>query len=376
MRPLNTIYRYVLFVVMFLLTGCTTASTIIDTHAHMNVSANTTAGCNGAYAALIPLVTGYMDQYNIKKSIIMSQPLNSFVLDSPPFCKHYKYMGPSLEPYHDRFLFLGGGASLNPMLKRYADPATVTPAIRSRFKFTAYEILEAGAIGFGEITTEHFSLVSGGHHYQSVAADHPLMLLLADIAAYRNVPIDLHMEALPLGRIPLPKWLQRLNDNPVVATINPSHLYKNIDKLENLLRHNRGARIVWVHAAWDNSSYRLVGVMKRLLDEHPNLYMSIKQRSRPPYNQSQPQHFNTPQGHPGLRTFNRVLDNNDRLKNIWLKLFKEFPDRFMIGQDQHFPNNYEVEAMDRMNALLSQLPSGLRDKIAGLNALRIYNISN
>ena len=51
-----------------------------------------------------------------------------------------------------------------------------------------------GAAGFGEMAAEHFS---GGTPYQFAPPDHPLFLLLADIAARHDVPIDQHMNAVP-----------------------------------------------------------------------------------------------------------------------------------------------------------------------------------
>lgn len=374
MKLINSLCNWLVIAIISMLPVGINASPIIDTHIHMNVTGNDTDSCQASYTAMFPLVRGLMAKYKIQRSIVMSQPFSGLKFGAPDSCKHYTLMGPSLWQYRKKLLFLGGGASLNPMLMYYADPATITPAARALFKNTAYEILQAGAIGYGEMTAEHFSLLDFSHPYESVSPDHPFLLLLADMAGTFDVPIDLHMEAIPVNNIPLPRWLQRLDDNPQLNTLNPSRLYKNIDKFESLLRHNRKARIVWVHAAWDNSSYRLVGVMKRLLAEHPNLYMSIKQRYRKPYSDSQSAHNNTPPGHPGLRSFNRALGPGDVLKEKWLKLFKEFPDRFMIGQDQHFSNNYGIGAMKRMTTLLSKLPPTLEKMIARENAVNVYKI--
>ena len=52
---------------------------------------------------------------------------------------------------------------------------------------------------------------------------------------------------------------------------------------------------------------------------------------------------------------------------------KDFPDRFIIGSDQHYPEPPGAE--QRWQAavlLLNQLPSELRRKVASENALRIY----
>ena len=65
-----------------------------------------------------------------------------------------------------------------------------------RFEETAKRVLQDGAVGFGELTTEHFSFFDW-HPYESAPPDHSLLLLLADIAARNNVPMELHMEVIP-----------------------------------------------------------------------------------------------------------------------------------------------------------------------------------
>jgi predicted TIM-barrel fold metal-dependent hydrolase len=57
----------------------------------------------------------------------------------------------------------------------------------------------------------------------------------------------------------------------------------------------------------------------------------------------------------------------------WLQLFREFPDRFIIGSDQHYPE--PAETTQRWQAavlLLNQLPEDLRRSIGHDNALRLY----
>ena len=62
------------------------------------------------------------------------------------------------------------------------------------------------------------------------------------------------------------------------------------------------------------------------------------------------------------------------LKPEWLKLYTDFPDRVIIGSDQHFdPPATAPLARAQQNALLlNQLPPDVRKKIAIENALRIY----
>src|SRR2546421_10470580 len=92
------------------------------------------------------------------------------------------------------------------------------------------------------------------------------MLLLADIAAEHNVPIDLHMEALP-QTIPTPA---------AYGPPNPQALHGNIAPFERLLSHNPRAKIVWAHAGADNIRYGTPTPSRRLVQAHPHRYMELK----------------------------------------------------------------------------------------------------
>jgi predicted TIM-barrel fold metal-dependent hydrolase len=170
------------------------------------------------------------------------------------------------------------------------------------------------------------------------------MLLLADIAAEHDVPIDLHMEALPQD-IPSP---------PDLKPPNPPTLHGNIAAFERLLAHNPRTKLIWAHAGSDNVGFRTPELMRGMMQRHPNLYMEIKYDP----------------GFPGKDP--PIADG--KLKPEWLKLYQDFPDRFLIGSDQHFdPPAIVPLARAQQNALLlDQLPAGLRQKIAAGNAMRLY----
>lgn len=119
-------------------------------------------------------------------------------------------------------------------------------------------------------------------------------------------------EPAPSCTIPLPDGL---------PDSNPPDLGENLTVFERLLAHTRDARIVWAHSGWDDIGFRTVSLMRRLLRDHPNLYMDIKLRS-------------------GNRP-NAPLDAGGRLDAGWLALLKEFPDRFVIGVDRKYPKDDE-----------------------------------
>ena len=158
----------------------------------------------------------------------------------------------------------GGGGSLNAMIMQSVATGDAGPEVQKKFKARAEELLREGVIGFGEMTAEHFD---GFTPYQAAPPDHPLYLLLADLAAEHSVPIDLHMEAVPQD-MPLPADLK--------SPPNAPRLHANIAAFERLLSHNPRAKVIWAHLGSDFTGFRTVDLDRRLLLAHPNLYMEIK----------------------------------------------------------------------------------------------------
>ena len=104
---------------------------------------------------------------------------------------------------------------------------------------------DAGAVGFGEISVLHLSLVPH-HSFTEVTPEHPLMLALVETAGRRRVVIDLHMDPVTAaGTMRTPAFLK--------SPLNPPTLMGNIAGFERLLAHDRNARIVWAHGGSDFS---------------------------------------------------------------------------------------------------------------------------
>jgi hypothetical protein len=236
----------------------------------------------------------------------------------------------------------GGGGSLNAMIMQSAATGDVGPEVRQKFKARAQELLNEGVAGFGEMTAEHFD---GFTPYQTAHPDHPLYLLLSDLAAEHDVPIDIHMEAVPKD-MPLPLDLK--------SPPNASQLHANIDAFERLLAHNPRAKVIWAHLGSDFTGFRTVDLDRRLLQAHPNLYMEIKTD-------------------PDAHGKNYPLAADGKIKPEWLKLFTDFPDRFVIGSDQHYPEPKNADKRWQETILLfNQLPADVRKKIGTENVAHIY----
>jgi predicted TIM-barrel fold metal-dependent hydrolase len=249
---------------------------------------------------------------------------------------------PPARAHPTKLAVLGGGGTLNAIIQRSAASADVAADVVRTFRERAEQLLAGGAIGFGEMTAEHFA---GGTPYQHAPPDHPLFLLLADIAAQHDVPIDLHIEAVP-APMPLPIGL--------TSPPNAAQLQENILAFERLLRHNRRARIIWAHAGSDGTGHRTPALARRLLQAHPNLFMELK----------------TDPVNPG-RTY--PIGADGRIKPEWRALLSDFPDRFIVGSDQHYPEpENQPQRWQQVVLLLNQLPAALRHQIGTANVRRIF----
>ncbi len=303
---------------------------------------------DGAADALV----AFMDGNGVAVALVMPPPQNPGQRGAYEF---HRIAG-ALARHPDRLRLVAGGGTLNPMIQgtRAED---VTPALKARFEAKARAAIEAGAAAFGEMTAMHICM-SRTHHYVATPADHPLFLLLADLAARHDVPIDLHMEAVAARR-PLPRGLKR------ACLDNPDALPATVPALERLLAHNRKARIVWQHIGWDNVGEMTPALMRRLLAAHPNLYLSIRVEARL-------------RNHAGEPMPNRVVGSDWKPAPEWVALFEDFPDRFMAGGDEFVmapgsPKRFP-ESFKETWAAVSALPGDLARRIGRDNAARVYGL--
>ena len=317
----------------------------IDTHNHLFGGRPGMENYSGAANAAL----SKMKKLGIRKMVIMPPPLSP----GHPVTFDVDELLPVARKYPDRFIVLGGGGLLNVMIHKAGDKVQLPPELEKRFRETALEILSKGAKGFGEFTADHFSL-NYDHPYESVPADHPLFLLLADIAARHGVPIDIHMEAIPRD-MPLPdrKVLTRSGRNPKM-------LRGNIQAFERLLAHDRTARIIWAHLGWCNTGYRTPALCRDLLTKHPNLYMSFKL---------------SPESVPETRPISR---DKRSIRPEWLQLIRDFPGRFVIGTDQFYsaPGSRRIgpQKTEATRLLMNLLPPELARKVGIENPVRLFNL--
>lgn len=292
-----------------------------------------------------------MDQLGLAKAVILPPP------QSPNQRGAYTYqelLG-AVHRYPDRLVLAAGGGELSPMIFG-TSPDQVTPEIKEEFRNRAGQIVRDGAHAFGEMAVLHYSF-QRNHVFEQAPADHPLFLLLADLAAEYDIPIDIHMEAV-LEDEPTSEALLNVSPN------NPAITKATIPAFERLLRHNPNARIVWTHVGWDNTGHLTVELLRRLLKEHPNLYGAIK--------------F-VRQQYESFGKGNKVLDEPGMtIHPAWLDLMMEFPDRLMIGADEFIGVDNSTRrgppSFQDTWSIVTQLPEELRQKVGGQNAARVYRL--
>ena len=265
----------------------------------------------------------------------------------------------AVQAHPGRLRFLGGGGSLNVMIQEAVAAGSVSADLNRRFEARARELAKMGAVGFGEMTAEHFSL-NPHHPYVTVAADHPLFLLLADLSAELSLPIDLHMEAVR-ERF---EFSRRYRSNPAT----PASAAPNLAAFERLLAHNPQSRIVWSHAGWDNTGHRTPTLTRELLARYPNLYISLRVPPR--------------QRHEPSLQASRLVDESGVLMAGWRALLETFPDRVMIGGDEFFASSGKAKPHPSKGSvagtmvLLDQLPEGIRKMVGSDNARRVFGLDD
>lgn len=315
----------------------------IDVHVHLLAT-----DLAGAKALAGEAVT-FAQSQGMRRVVLFPPPQmnQNTLLDGPEFA-------PALEEYGDRVAFLGGGASLNPMLHAAANRTPSASEVEA-YRQRAEVIANSGARGFGEIALHHLSM-SAKHPYEIVSADHPFLKVLMDVAAAHNMPIDLHFDPI-LAQSTLPEALR--------GNKNPSTFAPNVEGFERLLAYNRAAPVVWAHAGGgDDFGAFTPHLVTRMLTEHPNLYLSLRPRSK----------------RPGA-----ILGTGER-NDEWLAVVESFPDRFVMGSDSFFVQSTRggaaQEFAERLGAqtqairrVLQFLSPETARKVARSNAVRLYRLN-
>ena len=318
----------------------------IETHMHLQATYRDHGQLKHDWMGTAEQAIKEMDELGVSKCLIMPPPQGTKGVN--PY--EYEVLLPVIKKYPDRFALVAGGGSLNLMIQQAIEEGSVSDKMKMKFIKTAQEIVDAGAVAFGEMTALHLSF-NPQHSFEVAPPDHPLFFELADISAKTGLPIDMHMEAVAKN-ISLPDWFK----SPPNATM----LNENISAFERLLEHNVKAKIVWQHVGWDNTGHLTITLLDSLLKKHSNLYIGLKCLQ---IGQS--------------KIENRPLVNG-KLKTEWIELIKKYPDRFMLGSDYFYvipgKGKQMPDSSKESRMIVDQLPDGLKQKVAYINATNVYHL--
>jgi hypothetical protein len=183
--------------------------------------------------------------------------------------------------------------------------------------------LERGFMGVGEV------LLRWRSQYRNIPADNPVMLEIADVAAQKGVPLNVHQKSQYLG------------------------------EFERLLNHNENAIIIWAHSGNAQPS-----VIRMMLENHKNLYADLSTLTPT---------FRKEYGGSWI-----ILTKPDgSIDSGWKALFEDFPDRFMFGGDKQDwgSSSFLKEETEYFRRVLGQLDRGIAENIAYKNILRLLSVA-
>jgi predicted TIM-barrel fold metal-dependent hydrolase len=201
------------------------------------------------------------------------------------------------------------------------------------------QLLNGGGMrGVGEIPLRH--PVIKRQRGSDFPADGPIALTLFAMAANHKVPINVHVE------------------------------HESRDELDRAVGQNPNAIVIWAHCG-DGPSAEV----RDLLSRHPNLNADISCRN--PFFHRQ-----------HSIEYQSLTAADGTLKEDWKALFEAMPDRFLFGSDvggasdslssnSADPPRHQIlkEVVQYYRSVLGQLSPATAEKIAHLNAKRLYGIN-
>lgn len=323
--------RVSLFFILLLAVQFTHARSYIDGHLHYVDFFQESEGMQALLSA--------MDQGNISHAAIMGIPVAKKWQEDEPKKPRY-YAGDDADLYWysaTDFYLLDALQQLKPQQKKRffpflsgfnANDKNAATHIRRRLKMNP-----GFWQGIGEVFTRHddvTALMQG----QTPRANNEAMMKVYRVAAEYDLPVLLHSNVT-----------SKRERNP---------LY--LEELEQALSQNPDVRFIWAHAGTSMELHRhqealdfLQPLVKRLLDEHDNLYIDLSWTLLEPY----------------------LLDAQGQPNAHWLKLFTDHPTRFVLGSDAVGRFSSLGETMSGFEPILAALPKDVAEAIAKDNFLQL-----
>lgn len=280
-----------------------------------------------------------MDQGNISHAAIMGIPVaKKWQEDEPKKPRYYAGDDAALYWYSATdFYVLQAIQALKPEQRKRFFP--FLSGFNSNDKNSAAHIRRVLELnpgfwqGIGEVFTRHddvTALMLG----DTPRANNDAMMKVYRVAAEYDLPVLLHSNIT-----------SKRERNP---------LY--LEELEEALNKNPDVRFIWAHAGTSMALHRhqealdfLLPLVQRLLAEHDNLYIDLSWTLLEPY----------------------LVDAHGKPQSAWLKVFEDYPSRFVLGSDVvgRFANLGET--MRGFEPVLKALPAPVAQAIAEDNFLKL-----
>ena len=323
--------RIPLFFILLLTAQFAQARSYIDGHLHYVDFFQESEGMQALLSA--------MDQGNISHAAIMGIPVAKKWQEDEPKKPRY-YAGDDADLYWysaTDFYLLHAIQQLKPEQKKRFFP--FLSGFNANDKNAATHIRRTLKMnpgfwqGIGEVFTRHddvTALMQGN----TPRANNEAMMKVYRVAEEYDLPVLLHSNIT-----------SKRERNP---------LY--LEELEEALSKNPDVRFIWAHAGTSMELHRhqeeldfLHPLIKRLLDEHDNLYIDLSWTLLEPY----------------------LLDEQGKPNPNWLKLFTDYPTRFVLGSDVVGRFSSLGETMSGFEPVLEALPKDVAQAIAEDNFLKL-----
>lgn len=331
MSPLARVLGKVLcaFVTALVLTWTTVAAQpysgpIVDAHGHLGASFD------------FETIVSVMDLNGVAKQIVMARyyPGPAGLRDLPGSDKLAIKLA---ETYPGRFFSLVG--MQRPLLSDPAKWNEITTDVERLLKEAEHKLASGRFFGIGEIIVVHWAYSRGPHAELDNPPYSDFMRRLSRLAERFDVPMVVHMEAVP----------------------------EKVAEFERLITEHRKVRYVWAH----NCGRGRAAPIRLLLNRHPNLYCDLGGMTNLPG-------MNYGTGLPRMEEFTSLIEKDGVLLPDMKALFEDYSDRFTLGMDvAHAPGmnalNYS-RRVSRFRELVGQFKPEAQARLAHENAARIFKL--
>lgn len=306
---------------------------VIDMHLHLVTFMQTTEGMQALIRS--------MDNSNITKCVVFCCPLKkkwsyeepdkpTYYLDDNARCYQWPATDEMLA-YEYLKLTTDERDRISPMLSGF-NPTDLSSIDYVEYMFEKYSFWQ----GIGELMLRHDDLTNLTLE-ETARVNHPALTKIYEFCAKRHLPVMIHQNSTSVG----------IHDR-----------YEYLHELREPLEMHPDTLFIWRHCGCSrrvtHKNYSLM--VKEMMTEYPNLIVDF----------SWVVYEDVICG--GRHGKERLVPRTRWLEEIVLS----FPDRIMIGSDiMGFFNSHAI-TMAKYNGLLESVPDDVRDKIARLNAERIW----